>query len=150
MLRDLQSNLIGQLVVVPGIITNASRTAIRASKVTVQCKNCGHQKALQVGAGFGGISIPRTCDNQRNPGLDKQQCKLDSYAVVTDKCEYVDQQSLKLQEAPELIPTGEMPRTFLLSCDRYLTDKVTPGNRVKIIGILSILNKGQSNSNANK
>lgn len=44
MLRDLQSNLIGQMIVVPGIITNASRTAIRASKVTVQCKNCGHKK----------------------------------------------------------------------------------------------------------
>lgn len=42
MLRDLQSNLIGQMIVVPGIITNASRTSIRASKVTVQCKNCGH------------------------------------------------------------------------------------------------------------
>jgi DNA replication licensing factor MCM5 len=47
---------------------------------------------------------------------------------------------LKLQEAPELIPTGEMPRSFTLSCDRYLTDKVTPGNRVKIVGVLSILN----------
>jgi len=35
MLRELQSNLIGQLVVVPGIITNASRTAIRASRVIV-------------------------------------------------------------------------------------------------------------------
>lgn len=81
------------------------------------------------------------CDNQRNPGVDKQQCKIDTYSVVTDRCEYIDQQSLKLQEAPELIPTGEMPRTFLLSCDRYLTDKVTPGNRVKIVGILSILNR---------
>ena len=75
---------------------------------------------------------------------------MDTYSVVTDRCEYVDQQSLKLQEAPELIPTGEMPRTFLLSCDRDLTDKVTPGNRVKIVGILSILNKGLSNSNASK
>ncbi len=91
--------------------------------------------------GFGGISIPRTCDNQKNPGLDKQNCKLDTYAVVTDRCSYVDHQSLKLQEAPELIPTGEMPRTFLLTCDRYLTDRVTPGNRVKIVGVLSILNK---------
>lgn len=96
MLRDLQSNLIGQLIVVPGIITNASRTAIRASKVIVQCRNCGHQKPLSVNAGFGGISIPRTCDNQRNPGVDKQNCKLDTYAVVTDRCEYIDQQSLKL------------------------------------------------------
>jgi DNA replicative helicase MCM subunit Mcm2 (Cdc46/Mcm family) len=48
MLRELQSNLIGQMIVVPGIITNASRTAIRASKVTVQCSNCGHQKQLNV------------------------------------------------------------------------------------------------------
>lgn len=42
-----------------------------------------------------------------------------------------------------------MPRTFGLLCDRYLADKVTPGNRVKIVGILSILGKN-SNSNANK
>jgi DNA replication licensing factor MCM5 len=55
-----------------------------------------------------------------------------------------------LQEAPELIPTGEMPRTFLLTCDRYLTDKVTPGNRVKIVGVLSILNRGVQAGNANK
>ena len=43
-----------------------------------------------------------------------------------------------MQEAPELIPTGEMPRNILLTCDRYLTDKCTPGNRIKIVGILSI------------
>ena len=47
------------------------------------------------------------------------------------------------------MPTGEMPRTFSLLCDRHLADKVTPGNRVKIVGILSILGKG-ANSNANK
>jgi len=82
--------------------------------------------------------------------LDKQPCKLDTYAVVTDKCDYIDQQSLKLQEAPELIPTGEMPRSFLISCDRYLTDKVTPGNRVKIVGVLSILNKGNNSTGASR
>ena len=43
-----------------------------------------------------------------------------------------------------------MPRTFLLSCDRYLTDKVTPGNRVKIVGILSILNRANQTGGANK
>jgi DNA replicative helicase MCM subunit Mcm2 (Cdc46/Mcm family) len=31
-----------------------------------------------------------------------------------------------------------MPRTFMLTVDRFLTDKVTPGNRVKIVGIYSI------------
>ena len=40
-----------------------------------------------------------------------------------------------------------MPRTFHLICDRYLADKVTPGNRVKIVGILSIFGKGSSSNN---
>ena len=67
-------------------------------------------------------------------------CPLDPYRVIPEKCEFIDQQTLKLQDAPELIPTGEMPRTLILTVDRELTDKVTPGNRVKIIGILSIMN----------
>jgi len=66
----------------------------------------------------------------------------------TDKCEYVDQQIIKLQEAPELIPTGEMPRSLLLTVDRDLTDKCTPGNRIKVMGILSIT-KGSQNADSN-
>jgi len=69
---------------------------------------------------------------------------------VTEKCDYIDQQTLKIQEAPELIPTGEMPRSFMMMCDRYLVDRVTPGNRVKVVGVLSILNKSSNNTNANK
>jgi len=42
-----------------------------------------------------------------------------------------------------------MPRTFVMTCDRHLADKVTPGNRVKIVGILSIMNRAGSDSNAN-
>ena len=40
------------------------------------------------------------------------------------------------------MPTGEMPRTFLVTCERELVDKVTPGMRVVIVGIFSILNAG--------
>lgn len=58
---------------------------------------------------------------------------------MPEKCKFLDQQTLKLQEAPELIPTGEMPRTFVVTVDRELTDKVTPGNRVKLVGILGII-----------
>lgn len=53
-------------------------------------------------------------------------------------CEYIDQQTLKLQESPEVVPTGEMPRHIMLSVDRYLVDRVTPGTRVSIIGIFSL------------
>jgi len=43
-----------------------------------------------------------------------------------------------------------MPRTFLLTVDRHLADKVTPGNRVKIVGIFSILNKNRGADANNK
>jgi DNA replication licensing factor MCM5 len=63
---------------------------------------------------------------------------MDPYRIQPDKSDFMDQQRLKLQEAPELIPTGEMPRSLVLIVDRELTDKVTPGNRVKVVAILGI------------
>ena len=67
---------------------------------------------------------------------------MDTYHTVSEKCIYVDSQSMKLQEMPENIPTGDMPRTVLLSCSRFHTDRVNPGNRVKIVGILKTFNRG--------
>lgn len=47
-----------------------------------------------------------------------------------------------------MIPTGEMPRSFSLTADKELTDKVSPGNRVKIVGILSITSGGKGGPGA--
>lgn len=51
-------------------------------------------------------------------------------------------QMLKLQESPDAVPKGELPRHIQLYCDRYLTDKVVPGNRITVIGIYSIRKGG--------
>ena len=79
MLRDLQSNLMNTLIVIPGIITSASKTQIKATKVVVRCNNCGHEKELKINLGYSSARIPRQCDMAKNPGLDKQQCKMDTY-----------------------------------------------------------------------
>jgi len=139
MLRDLTSNLIGNLIVVPGIVTSASRTNLRATQVTWRCSNCGHERTDPIKFGFGGAKAPRECAMSKTPGADRQRCPLDPYKIAAEKCKFLDQQTLKLQEAPELIPTGEMPRHFVCTVDRELTDLVTPGNRVKIVGILGII-----------
>ncbi|PIO63953.1 MCM2/3/5 family protein [Teladorsagia circumcincta] len=67
-----------------------------------------------------------------------QRCPIDPYHIVPDKCQCVDYQTLKLQENPEDVPHGEMPRHLQLYCDRYLTDRVAPGNRVTLVGVFSI------------
>jgi DNA replication licensing factor MCM5 len=45
-------------------------------------------------------------------------CPLDPYFVMPDKCQCIDFQILKLQEAPEFVPHGEMPKHIQLYCDR--------------------------------
>jgi DNA replication licensing factor MCM5 len=57
---------------------------------------------------------------------------------LPDSCKCVDSQTLKLQETPENVPNGEIPRHIQLYMDRYLCDKAVPGNRITITGIYSI------------
>lgn len=68
----------------------------------------------------------------------RPNCPIDPYFIMPDKCKSVDFQILKLQELPDGIPQGEIPRHMMLYCDRYLCDKVVPGNRVFILGVYSI------------
>ena len=90
MLRDLQSTLMGQMVVIPGIVTAASKTCVKATSITVKCSNCGHEKVMEMKTGFGGTMMPRQCDQVSNPGTDRQRCQLDPYKIVADKCQYMD------------------------------------------------------------
>lgn len=47
------------------------------------------------------------------------KCPVDPYFIIPDKCACVDFQTLRLQEAPDAVPHGEMPRHMQLYCDRY-------------------------------
>lgn len=46
-----------------------------------------------------------------------------------------------------MVPTGEMPRSFVVTAERSLVDKVSPGMRVTIIGVFSILHSKMSREN---
>ena len=52
----------------------------------------------------------------------------------------MDQQTLKLQEAPETVPTGELPRHIQLAVERQLADRIAPGTRVAVFGVVSAFN----------
>lgn len=53
-LRDLTSKLVGKLICVPGIITSASRTSIKATSITWKCSACDHTYSQDLKFGFGG------------------------------------------------------------------------------------------------
>ncbi|KAH7227072.1 MCM2/3/5 family-domain-containing protein [Fusarium redolens] len=134
-IRNLDSMAIARLVRVPGIVIGASVMSSKVTELHIQCRNCGHTQAIPILGGFTGVSLPRQCARSRIPNDPTPKCPLDPYFVVHEKSHFVDQQIIKLQEAPDQVPVGELPRHVLISADRYLTNRVVPGSRA--VGIRS-------------
>ncbi|PYH75947.1 DNA replication licensing factor Mcm5 [Aspergillus uvarum CBS 121591] len=138
-IRDLNATNISHLVRIPGIVIGASTISSKATQMHLRCKNCGYTENLTVEGGFAGMQLPRKCGREKQPGdPNSEPCPLDPYVVSHEKCHFVDQQVLKLQEAPDQVPVGELPRHVLISADRYLANRVVPGSRCTVMGIFSI------------
>lgn len=136
-LRDLGSAHVSSLVKLSGIVISAATPVAKATQITVKCKDCGDVQVLGLKTGLGGRQIPRYCSRVADPAAEGK-CSTDPYQIMTDKCLCVDQQTLKLQESYESIPSGEMPRFISLVADRTLVGKVVPGTHVTVVGIHSI------------
>ncbi|KAG6381381.1 MCM-domain-containing protein [Boletus reticuloceps] len=128
--RDLTADTMNKLVRIPGIVISSSVLSSRSTKLHLQCRACKSTKIVYPPGGLGGLGsgsdrgLPRVCDAP----------------------DFVDQQTLKLQEAPDMVPVGELPRHILLSADRYLTGKVVPGSRIITTGIYSTFNSAKNKS----
>ncbi|EOR03768.1 hypothetical protein E3P92_03771 [Wallemia ichthyophaga] len=134
--RQLNADTVAKLVRIPGIVISASTLSSRAISLHIMCRSCRSTKNLDVSGGWGAINLPRQCDSESPPGQPKE-CPMDPYTIIHDKCRYIDQQTVKLQESPDMVPVGELPRHLLLNLDRYLTAKVIPGSKIIATGIYS-------------
>lgn len=142
-LRELNSEDVGKLISISGIIVSSNSPSIKAKTMTLQCRNCGYVKKITIASGFGGVNIPMSCNSNSNRNANtSEKCPLNSYLIVPEMCEYIDQQVLKIQETPDSIPTGEIPRSFQIYCERYLINKASPGTRLTVSGIYMANDKG--------
>ncbi|KAF7340004.1 DNA helicase [Mycena venus] len=143
--RDLTANTMNKLVRIPGIVISASVLSARATKLHLQCRSCGHPKIIDVSGGMGGVGggsdrgLPRVCeasaeDKRKNKDVD---CPLDPYLIIHSKSNFADQQTLKLQESPDMVPVGSCPGICSL----------VPGSRVIATGIYSTFQSAK-NKNA--
>ncbi|KAK1118351.1 minichromosome maintenance protein 5 [Melipona bicolor] len=144
-LRGIKPDLVSKLIKIPGIIISASGIRAKATKIAIQCRSCrSMQINISIKPGLEGYVLPRKCTTEQ---AGRPKCPLDPFFIMPDKCHCIDFQVLKLQELPDQIPQGEMPRHLQLYCDRYLCDRVVPGNRVLILGIYSIKKVTRSTTN---
>ncbi|XP_069766056.1 DNA replication licensing factor MCM5 isoform X3 [Narcine bancroftii] len=141
-IRSLKSDQMSRLVKVPGIVISASTVRAKATRIVIECRGCRNVVSnIAVRPGLEGYALPRKCNTEQ---AGRPKCPVDPYFIIPDKCRCVDFQTLKLQESPDAVPHGEMPRHMQLYCDRYLCDKIVPGNRVTIMGIYSIKKSGKT------
>jgi len=142
-LRSIKSEHMNKLLKCPGIVISTSPIRSRATQIQLRCSRCLHsQRLLAEGGPFGSMAIPRRC-----AGPDPASCGPAPYGVVTDECHFVDRQTLKLQEAPEKVPTGEMPRSVLMAVERGLVDRAPPGTRVNVLCIPTLHSAGGGGGN---
>jgi len=139
-MRDLSSEYVSKLVKIPGIIVAATGIKAKATSITIQCRSCRNTiPNLNIQPGYNGYAMPRKCNVE---AAGRPSCPLDPYFILPDKCKCVDFQSMKLQETPDSVPHGEMPRHCSLYLERSLVEKAVPGNRVSIIGVYCIRKQG--------
>ncbi|WVQ78482.1 hypothetical protein IAT38_000568 [Cryptococcus sp. DSM 104549] len=143
--RELNASTLTTLVRLPGIVINASQLSSRATELALQCKGCRTVKHVKVPSAIGGerAALPRRCDADPIQGQPKD-CPLDPFVILHDRCRFVDQQTIKLQEAPDMVPVGELPRHMMLHAERYLTGRVVPGSRIIATGIYSTFQPSKS------
>jgi DNA replication licensing factor MCM5 len=147
--RELTADTMNKLIRIPGIVISASVLSSRATKLHLQCRACRSIKTIYPAGGLGGLGggaergLPRTCDAPEPEG-QKKDCPMDPYLIIHSKSMFSDHQTLKLQEAPDMVPVGELPRHIILSTERYNTAQVVPGSRVIATGIYSTFNSSKN------
>lgn len=137
-IREMNADSVEHLVVLQGIVVSVQKADNRkARKILYRCRRCGNENSKIIPYGFHGRQIPKKCESDFfQTDSEKAKCGPDPYLIVPEKCTYVDEQTVKLQELPEEVPVGEMPRQITLQLSRFMVDSMMPGNRVVVVGIL--------------
>mmetsp|Transcript_5928 Transcript_5928/g.8976 ORF Transcript_5928/g.8976 Transcript_5928/m.8976 type:complete len:821 (+) Transcript_5928:131-2593(+) len=139
-LRSIKSEHVNRLIRCPGIVISASPVRSRGIRLIVRCSRCSDQQTVMATDGpFGTVTLPTRCDKSA-------ECGSNPYSVVPDESQFCDRQTLKLQEAPEKVPTGEMPRSVMVAVERSLVDRAPPGTRVSIFCIPMIFSSANNSS----
>jgi len=125
--RNLRSRNLNELIIIEGIVRQASDVRPQVVNAKFECPSCGTIiSVLQIEKKF---REPTRCSCGRRGG----------FRLISK--EMVDTQRLVIEEAPESLSGGEQPKrinVFLKEdlVEPKMEEKTTPGSRVKIIGIL--------------
>ena len=126
-LRGIRAEHVGKMIMLNGIITRATVVKPLLIEGFFQCVNCN--EIIIVPQEEGRYSPPHHCEN---PGCGRAG----PFKLLNEESKFVDWQKITIQERPEDLPPGQMPRSVSILLRSDLVDTVRPGDRVSVIGVL--------------
>jgi len=129
-LRRIGSEHISRLVMVHGIIVRASATMPLVMRAAFECVAC-HQLTYVEQSGEI-LKTPIKCDNCDNKK---------GFELVPKESEFMDSQRITIQERPEDLPPGQLPRSLHVDLQDDIVDQARPGDRVTLVGSVDLLQR---------
>jgi replicative DNA helicase Mcm len=127
-LRKLGSKQMGKLVMIEAIIVRATPVRPMVMQAAFKCKRCGTVSRVEQSGQF--LKAPTVC---MNPDCGKDG----PFEFMQDDSAFIDSQDLRLQERPEDLPPGQLPRTLAVKLvGSEVVDVARPGDHVSIVGIV--------------
>ncbi|NWF87678.1 minichromosome maintenance protein MCM [Candidatus Bathyarchaeota archaeon] len=127
-LRKLGSYHIGKLVMVEGIVVRSTPVRPMVMRAAFKCKRCGEITPINQTGQF--LKAPFACANSScvAKGL---------FEFVQEESTFIDSQDLRIQERPEDLPPGQLPRTLHVKLvGSEIVDVARPGDHVSIVGLV--------------
>ena len=123
-IRNIEPKFIDKIVKVTGMINRASSVIPEIKKATYKCLKCSN--TLTVDSIKDLINEPVLCE------CGSRLC----FSLLHNKGVYSDKQIVRIQELPEKIPDGTTPMTLTIVSKDDLVDKLVPGDKITIVGVL--------------
>ncbi len=127
-LRKLGSKQMGKLVMIEAIVVRATPVRPMVMQAAFKCKRCGTTSRVEQTGQF--LKAPTVCTSP--------DCGKDGpFEFIQDQSAFIDSQDLRLQERPEDLPPGQLPRTLAVKLiGTEVVDVARPGDHVSIVGIV--------------
>ncbi len=127
-LRQINSETIGKITSVSGMVVRASEVKPLAKELVFVCPDDHQTKIIQI-KGME-AKTPIVCDNPN--------CKHRSFDLKSEASKFIDFQILRLQELPEDLPPGQLPHYIDVTTKQDLVDNSRPGDRIILTGVVRI------------
>ena len=128
-IRQLKSEQIGTLVTIKGIVTRVNDVKPRLVALTYMCEACGYE-LYQI--------LDKSTEYTPLMDCKSAQCKTNAQKgnlyPQTRGSRFEKFQEIRVQETPDQVPMGHIPRSMAVWLKGELTRTVTPGDVVTLSG----------------